>query len=103
MDYIAELQSAIRRLHGCDSEHVETVPVVEAFLGKTLWQGDVEVFAIRGHPQAQRAYAWSHLDGENDKDRRFVTVLGLPPVESAETAVRAAIIAEIKNAREKQT
>lgn len=101
MHYIEELQAAILRLHGCESQYVETVPVVEMFQGETVWQGDVEVFSIRGHPKATRAYAWAHADGKKDQGKRYVAVLELPPVDSAETAVRAAIMAEIKSAREK--
>ena len=48
-DYIARLQQAIRDLHGCESQYLETVPVIEAFQGKIIWAGDVEVFQIRGH------------------------------------------------------
>ncbi len=99
MDYIAELQDAIRRLHGCESTHVETVPVTEMFRGETVWQGDVEVFNIRGHTRATRAYAWAHASGKNDKGTRIVTVLELPPVDSPESAVKVAVAAEIKNAR----
>jgi hypothetical protein len=101
MDYIGELKTAIRNLHGCESEYVETVPVTESFRGETIWNGDVEVFDIRGHPKAKRAYAWSHATGKNDQARRYVAVLELPPVESPETAVKVAVAAEIKNAREK--
>lgn len=98
-EYLSELKDAILRLHGLEAEHAETVPVMETFQGETVWQGEVEVFNIRGHPKARHAYAWAHLSGENDKGKRFVTVLELPPVVSAETAVRAAIMQEIKSAR----
>jgi hypothetical protein len=101
MDYILQLKEAILRLHGCESEYTETVPVTETFQGETVWQGDVEVFDIRGHPKAKRAYAWSHATGENDHARRYVAVLELPPVNSAHTAVKAAVMSEIQNAREK--
>ncbi|HEY6803731.1 MAG TPA: hypothetical protein VI306_09145 [Pyrinomonadaceae bacterium] len=101
-DYINKLQKAIRDLHGCESQYLETVEVTETFQGKTIWQGDVEVFQIRGHPKAKRAFAWSHVDGANDQQTRFITVLELPPVTSPETAVKAAIMAEIQNAREKE-
>ncbi|MEK6278910.1 MAG: hypothetical protein AABN95_01000 [Acidobacteriota bacterium] len=101
MDYIGELKTAIRNLHGCESEYVETVPVTETFNGETLWTGDVEVFTIRGHPKAKRAYAWSHATGKDDKAKRYVAVLELPPVDSPETAVKVAVAAEIKGAREK--
>ena len=55
MHYIEELQQVIRNLHGCESQYVETVPVTETFQGETIWQGDVEVFEIRGHPTATHA------------------------------------------------
>jgi hypothetical protein len=77
--------------------HRATVPVHEVFRGKTVWQGDVEVFDINGHPKAKRCYAWSHLDGANDERTRFVAVLEIPPVSSPETAVKIAVAAEIRN------
>ncbi len=100
--YIEQLQDAIRNLHGCESQYLETVPVHEEFQDKTVWQGDVEVFQIRGHPKAKRAYAWAHASGKNDQGKRYVAVLELPPVTSPETAVKAAIMSEIQNAREKE-
>jgi hypothetical protein len=48
------------------------------------------------HPKARRAYAWSHLDGKNDERTRFVAVLEIPPVNSAETAVRVQIVKDFK-------
>jgi hypothetical protein len=97
MDYIGELKDTIRRLHGCEAEHAETVPVTETFQGRIVWQGEVEVFNIRGHPKARRCYAWAHSEGEDDRGKRYVAVLELPPVESARTAVRAAIVSEAKS------
>ena len=98
-DYIAELQAVFLKLHGCETEYVETVPVVEEFQGETIFQGDVEVFDIRGHPKGTRGYEWGYTTTEGG-GRRYFTVLELPPVDSPQTAVRAAIMAEIKNARE---
>jgi hypothetical protein len=100
MDYIESLMDAIRSLHGCEATYLETVPVTEIFQGKIAWQGDVEVFNIRGHPKAKRCYAWAH-DTDN-ASKRYVAVLELPPVDSAQKAVRAAIIQEIRGIREKQ-
>lgn len=45
------IQDAIKRLHGCDSKHVESVRVTETWQGETVWDGTVEVFdrpPIRG-------------------------------------------------------
>jgi hypothetical protein len=100
-DYIGQLQDAIRNLHGCESSYLETVPVTETFRGETVWSGEVEVFELLDHPKASHAYAWSHKAGKNDKETRYITVLQIPPVTSPETAVRAAIAAEIQNARQK--
>jgi hypothetical protein len=100
-DYIGEIQAAFLKLHGCEASYVETVPVVEEFQGTTVWQGDVEVFDIRGHPKATRGYGWGHATGEYDQGWRYFTVLELPPVTSPQTAVQAAIMSEIKHAREK--
>jgi hypothetical protein len=101
VDYIAELQAAILNLHGCEATYLETVPVTEEFQGETIWQGEVEVFAIRGHPKAKRCYAWGHVSGDDDQGRRYVTVLELPPVTSPQTAVKAGIMSEIKDAKKK--
>src|SRR6185503_5646264 len=100
MDYIAELQAAFLKLHGVDARYVETVPVVEEFQGKTIWQGDVEVFDLVGHPKATHGYGWGYTTTD-EGGRRYFAVLGLPPVDSPQSAVRIAIASEIKNAREK--
>ena len=95
-DYIARLQVAVEQLHGCGARHRETVPVHEVFQSQTVWQGEVEVFDLRGHPKAQHAFAWSHREGEGDEGERFVAVLEIPPVVSPITAVRASIMADAK-------
>ena len=97
--YIKRLVAVIKHLHGCEAKHFGTVPVHEVFRGQTVWQGDVQIFALTGHPKAKTAYGWSHRDGPQDKDERFVTVLGLPPVVSPETAVKAAVATEVKETR----
>ena len=76
-DYIAKLQKAIRDLHGCESQYLETVPVKEMFQDKVVWEGDVEVFQIRGHPKAKRAYAWSHVAGANDQGNSIHNGFGI--------------------------
>lgn len=93
MTYIEELREVIRRLHGVESKHVESVPIKETFQGKTVWEGAVEVFELIGHPQTKRAYAWTH-DTNDPKKRRHVTILHLGPITSPLLAVRAAIIQE---------
>jgi hypothetical protein len=86
------LQDAIRHLHGCEATWLESVPISETFGGETVWNGEVQVFELHGHPDAERAYAWSHATDESR--RRFVAVLGVGPVQDAVTAVRTSIVAE---------
>ncbi len=96
MGYIEELSDVIRRLHGAESEHVESVPVKETFEGKTVWDGVVEVFNLKGHPTAFRAYAWAH-DTDDANKRRYVAVLHTHPIKSAQDAVKAALVQEYRN------
>ncbi len=94
MEDIKSLQDAILSLHGCDSTWSASVFVNEAFQGKTVWQGEVEVFQLQGHPEAELAYVWSHITDKKTGKRRFIAVLGIPPINSAVDAVRASIATE---------
>lgn len=86
------LAEIVRQLHGVDATHVRSVDVHERFQGQTAWQGTVEVFSIRGHPEPSLAYAWTFED--DDGNTRHKAVLGVPPINSAVDAVRAAVVAE---------
>src|ERR1700730_13217588 len=97
---IRELEEAIRKTHGCDSEHVESVSVVEQFEGQIAWQGTVEVFRLIDHPKAKRAYGWRYRAGGNIT--RCVTILEISPVDSPQTAVKAAIAPKTKRGLETQ-
>ncbi len=89
MNNIEGLKTVIRDLHGCDSTHVQSVPVHETYRGKIVWDGDVEVFLLVDHLRAKRAYAWSY---RNDFGQlRHMVVLGRPPINSGVDAVRASI------------
>ena len=99
-DYLKTSEDAILRLHECQAEFVESVSVCETFQGETVWDGQVEVFSIRGHPKAKRAYAWGHIAEPENETMRYVTVLELPPITSPQTAVRAATVQEVKSAGE---
>jgi len=96
MNKIEELQDVIRRLHGSESTHVETVPVVETFNGQTVWEGEVEVFDLLDHPTASRIYAWSHDTDDPSSPRRHVTVLHLPPAITPRKAVQASIVSDYR-------
>jgi hypothetical protein len=92
MTEVVRLRQAIRDLHGLESEHIRSEPVHETFCGETLWTGTVEVFRLFGHRAATEAYAWSHETHE--RGRRYVAVLRLPPVKSAQDAMRASLALE---------
>jgi hypothetical protein len=95
-NYIAELQAVIRKLHGVESRHLESVPIKEIFQGKTVWEGVVEVFELIGHPTALKVYAWAHDTDDPKRPRRHVTVLHVAPVDSPIAAVRASIVRDYR-------
>ena len=53
--------------------------------------------AVAGDRPATTAYAWSHETDEGG--RRYVAVLGVPPIKSARDAVRGSIAAEGQSKR----
>lgn len=86
-------------MHSCGAVYLKTVHVHEVFQGKTVWNGEVEVFNLMQHPKARRAYAWAQIDDPKDDQTRFVVVLELPPVTDAKTAVQASIMADSKHGK----
>jgi hypothetical protein len=58
-----------------------------------MWECVVEVFDLDGHPKANRAYDWQFWEGRN---AQCTVVLGIPPVDSPNAAVRASIAGEAK-------
>jgi hypothetical protein len=87
---IERLRDAVQVMHRVPATHVESLPIRHALDAQTAWEGIVEVFDLRGHPRAKRCYAWSYEVGPA---AQFVTVLEIPPVDSAQNAVRASIVA----------
>ena len=93
-DYIERLSQVIFHLHKATPTWIETVPVHEVFRGETAWKGDVEVFDLAGHPKAKRCYGWTYGHPEE-----FITILEIPPVDSAQTAVKVGVAYQIKKAK----
>lgn len=85
---------AVERNFNCEAEWLRTERVTETFQGQSVFDGDVEVYAIKGHPEADLCYAWSYTTDEGRE--RVMTVLQVSPVVSAVDAVRAAIAAEFR-------
>jgi hypothetical protein len=73
---------------------VGSVRVEEKFQGQLAWSGIVEVFDLIGHPKAKHAYAWTYLDGDQNKT---TVVLKIPPVDSPQSAVKVAIASKAEN------
>jgi hypothetical protein len=87
---IEKLREAVLKLHSCeDATWVSAVPVREEWKGKVAWEGVVHVFEVKGHNRAKRIYVWDYQDDEGKS--RYTTVLELPPVTDAKSAVKVAI------------
>jgi hypothetical protein len=95
-EYIERLQMVIRHLHKAEPTHLKSVHVKESFGGKTVWDGTVEAFTLTGHPKAQRCYAWSNHDPQNEQ---MSAVLELPPVKNANDAVKVYIVQQVSQAK----
>jgi len=89
MNDLPAIQVLIRKLHGCESLYVQSVPVTEKIAGGSAWVGDVEVFELLRHPKARRCYALRYRNGP--EERQYLTVLKLPPVDSPQRAVQVAL------------
>jgi hypothetical protein len=96
MDYLAEIKVAIRQNHGCGCIFKGKVPVKEVFEGKVAWEGEVVVFDLIGHATAKRCFAWGYPPEDDAKDRQVFTVIDIPPVDSAETAIKFALAAHAR-------
>ncbi len=93
-----DLKRAVERLHHCRATFLEDVAVVEMFGEETVWGGVVSVFSLEGRPMVTKCYAWSSPI-EGSTKRRYYAVLHMPPVDSPEKAVRAAIVHDLKSGK----
>lgn len=104
-EYLNLLRTSIQQKHLCVAVHRESVHVHEKLDGQTIWEGQVEVFELKDHAEAETCYAWSfHEKGRrgsvlNTESVRLITVLGKRPVDSPEMAVRAAIFYDVQPAQ----
>lgn len=96
---VEDLKQAIEKLHHCQASFLKDVAVVEKFGDETVWRGVVSVFDIKGHSRADKCYAWSSPI-EGSTKRRYFAVLHIPPIDSAEKAVRASIVHDQRVSKE---
>lgn len=96
IDYLEELQTAIRFKHLCKPTHKESVFVHEkTSKGETAWKGYVEVFDLTGHKDAKICYAWLNQEARGIK---ILTILRNQLIDSPQKAVQAAIFMDAQDA-----
>ena len=88
---LLRFQDAIHTTHGTQAQLVGGERVSETFEGETVWEGEVLLFDLQGHPTAIQCYAW-------EVDGKMTAVLRQGPVDSPLAAVRASILAERETA-----
>jgi hypothetical protein len=91
---IEQIRAAVELHANCQATHIQSLHVKERFNARNVWEGVVEVFAIDGNPEAKQAYGWQTKNDNGGSDT--TVVLGVPPVNSAQAAVRAAIVAQAR-------
>ena len=95
---IENLKKLIEKSEGCRATHFASSVVRERFedAKKPVWEGVVETFELENHPNGvKRAYAWQGWVDENQREPEYKVILGIPPVNSPERAVKVAVAAEI--------
>ena len=78
----------IHHKFGCEAQWLRSERVRQEWRGQTVWEGDVQVFAVKGCPTAEIAYAWSWQTEHGSA--RSTAILNEGPVMSASDAVRSA-------------
>jgi hypothetical protein len=91
----AETVQALRRtvtsLHRCKVAFKGKTHVTEKLKAGLVWDGDVYIFALKSHPTAKLAYAWS-APVRDSKPARSYVFLHYQDIHSALDAVRATIL-----------
>jgi hypothetical protein len=85
---------AVEKLHGMPARLIESATVHEAYGKQTIWQGEVHTFELSTPSGDQRCYAWNETD-----EGPVTTVLAAGPINSARTAVQAALVHRIRDQR----
>jgi hypothetical protein len=96
VDYLEFLKNAIEETQGLKAQHVETVPVHEIFQGRPVWDGEVEVFHVTGHPNTETCFAWGYREANDRPELKAITVLGIPPIATPQKAVQAYVASLVR-------
>lgn len=93
-----QYRRAVEGLHGGRATLDRVERVAERHRGALVWEGDIYVFSLEGHPSASRCYAWSEVVPDSER-RRFFAVLHEGPVSSPTLALRASIVKDVRDTR----
>jgi hypothetical protein len=85
-----ELKHAVEEMHGCEANYVSSERVRESWGDTLVWDGEVSVFGLTGHPVSTMCYAWSAED-PHAATRVVYAVLRLPPIQKGRDAVLASL------------
>lgn len=96
MCYISDAKAAVQRLHNCTAVHVETVPVSQSHNGDTIWDGNVEVFALEGCVEADCCYVWGR-PGDRRNTQDFISVPASREAKTPTAAILAVLEWEAKH------
>jgi hypothetical protein len=89
-EFLQKLKTKIEKVQLCAAVFERTELVTEKLNGETIWECEVEVFWITSPTtKAKRCYGW-----ELDDTGEFLTMLQLPPIDSAQAAIQAALPAK---------
>jgi hypothetical protein len=91
---IDDLKVLIEQTEKCSATHIESAPIKERYEDRVIWEGVVETFQLEGHATSARAYAWVS-PASSATEPEYTVVLGVPPVNSANDAVKAAAVEEV--------
>jgi hypothetical protein len=92
MSDVEQLQEGIKKLHGLEAVHAASVYVDLTFDENISWSGDVHVFNVQDL-LTRFAYAWTAK--AHGGESHPVVVLGIPPVNSIEAALRSHILPRV--------
>ena len=85
MNNLELIKQTIRIMYKCDvTEHLQTVPL---WIGN--WEGDVDLFAVRGCPAADTVFGWSFYNPDKEATTTVVIAPAIPLIATPEAAVRA--------------
>ena len=91
-----KLKAIIEGQHG-GTAHLAYIDAVSGTdQDRAVWCRLVFVFDLEDHPHAEQAYGWASQIEENE-ERRFHVVLQVPPIASAQDAVRSISLAESRD------